>query len=188
MSALLDSLATGFSGDAARRAVLEDALRDGLPGPRAEAWKYTSLRQLERRSFAPVGTLPALDPMLLAGIPGPRAIRAGDIVGFDIGAIWEGYHADAARTFAVGEVDAEARRLMQVTRAALQAGIEQARVGNRLSDISHAIQTYVEKHNYSVVRDYCGHGIGKVFHDAPSILHYGDPGTGVRAPVSRSIA
>lgn len=74
MSALLDSLATGFSGDAARRAVLEDALRDGLPGPRAEAWKYTSLRQLERRGFAPVEALPALDPMLLAGIPGPRAV------------------------------------------------------------------------------------------------------------------
>lgn len=74
MSALLDSLATGFSGDAARRAVLDEALRDGLPGPRAEAWKYTSLRQLERRSFAPVEALPALDPMLLAGIPGPRAV------------------------------------------------------------------------------------------------------------------
>ena len=74
MSALLDSLATGFSGDAARRTVLDEALRDGLPGPRAEAWKYTSLRQLERRSFTPVETLPALDPMLLAGIPGPRAV------------------------------------------------------------------------------------------------------------------
>lgn len=74
MSALLDSLATGFSGDAARRAVLDEALRDGLPGPRAEAWKYTSLRQLERRSFAPVEALPVLDPMLLAGIPGPRAV------------------------------------------------------------------------------------------------------------------
>lgn len=74
MSALLDSLATGFNGDAARRTVLDEALRDGLPGPRAEAWKYTSLRQLERRSFTPVKTLPALDPMLLAGIPGPRAV------------------------------------------------------------------------------------------------------------------
>ncbi len=74
MSALLDSLSAGFAGDAARRAVLEEALRDGLPGPRAEAWKYTSLRQLERRSFQPVDTLPALDPMVLADIPAPRAV------------------------------------------------------------------------------------------------------------------
>ena len=114
------------------------------------------------------------------GIPGPREIRAGDIVGFDIGAIWEGYHADAARTFAVGDVGVEARRLMQVTRASLLAGIEQARVGNRLSDISHAIQEVAEAAGFSVVRNLVGHGIGQHLHEKPQVPNYGPAGRGPR--------
>ena len=114
------------------------------------------------------------------GIPGPREIQAGDIVGFDIGAIWEGYHADAARTFAVGDVGAEARRLMQVTRAALLAGIEQARPANRLSDISHAIQEVAEAAGFSVVRNLVGHGIGQHLHEKPQVPNYGPAGRGPR--------
>ena len=114
------------------------------------------------------------------GIPGPRTIQAGDIVGFDIGAIWEGYHADAARTFAVGDVGEEARRLMQVTRAALLAGIEQARPGNRLSDISHAIQEVAEAAGFSVVRNLVGHGIGQHLHEKPQVPNYGPAGRGPR--------
>jgi methionyl aminopeptidase len=114
------------------------------------------------------------------GIPGSKRIREGDIVGVDIGALWEGYHADAARTFAVGPVDEEARRLMQVTREALLAGIEQARVGNRLSDISHAIQTHAEAAGFSVVRSLVGHGIGQHLHEKPQVPNYGPPGKGPR--------
>ncbi len=122
------------------------------------------------------------------GIPGSRVIRDGDIVGFDIGAIWEGYHADAARTFAVGSVSEEARRLMQVTRESLLKGIEQARVGNRLSDISHAIQEHAEAAGFSVVRSLVGHGIGQHLHEKPQVPNYGPPGKGPRLKAGMVLA
>jgi len=122
------------------------------------------------------------------GIPGARVIRDGDIVGFDIGAIWEGYHGDAARTFAVGKISAETRRLMEVTREALLRGIEQARVGNRLSDISHAIQEHAEAAGFSVVRSLVGHGIGQHLHEKPQVPNYGPPGKGPRLKAGMVLA
>ena len=122
------------------------------------------------------------------GIPGQRPLQDGDIVGLDIGAIWRGYHADAARTFAVGDVPEEIRRLLTVTREALEKGIEQVRVGNRVSDISHAIQTHAEAAGFSVVRNLVGHGIGQQLHEKPQVPNYGPPGMGPKLKAGMVLA
>lgn len=114
------------------------------------------------------------------GIPGSRRLREGDIVGCDIGAVWAGFHGDAARTFAVGQVSDTARRLMIVTREALLKGIEQARPGNRVHDIGHAIQQHAEAAGFSIVRTLVGHGIGRNLHEKPQVPNYGPPGRGAR--------
>lgn len=120
----------------------------------------------------------AVNEEVVHGIPGERVIRPGDIVGIDVGAMVNGYHADSAVTVAIGEVSDEARRLLRVTRDALFRGIAEARPGNRLSDISHAIQRYAERHGYSVVRDLVGHGIGAEMHEDPQVPNFGAPGHG----------
>jgi methionyl aminopeptidase len=112
------------------------------------------------------------------GIPGPRGLKEGDIVNIDVTVIVDGWHGDTSRMYGVGEVPRKAQRLMDVTWEALQLGLAAARPGNRLGDIGHAIQKYVEAQRCSVVRDFCGHGLGKVFHDNPNVVHYGSPGTG----------
>ena len=112
------------------------------------------------------------------GIPSKRVLKDGDIVGVDFGVIVEGYYADAALTLLIGDVSQQARDLVLVTEQALAAGIAHARVGNRLSDISHAIQSHVEAKNYSVVREFVGHGIGTQLHEQPQIPNYGKPGFG----------
>ncbi len=114
------------------------------------------------------------------GIPGDRPLREGDIANIDVTVIVEGgWHGDTSRMYLVGEVAPRARRLVEVTYEALERGLAAVRPGARLGDIGHAIQSYVEAQRCSVVRDFCGHGVGKVFHDAPEILHYGRPGAGV---------
>jgi methionyl aminopeptidase len=122
----------------------------------------------------------SINEEVVHGIPGQRTIQDGDIVGFDIGAIWEGYHGDAARTFAIGDVSPEARRLMQVTRESLQRGLEQVKDGNRIGDIGHAIQEYAEQHGYGVVKSLVGHGIGQSLHEKPQVPNYGQAGKGIR--------
>ncbi|MBI3614925.1 MAG: type I methionyl aminopeptidase [Candidatus Omnitrophica bacterium] len=112
------------------------------------------------------------------GIPSRRKLKEGDIVGLDVGATVEGYFGDAAVTVAVGQISQEAADLMAVTQAALAEGIAFARPGNRLSDISHAVQRTVESRGYSVVRDFVGHGIGTELHEPPQIPNYGKPGFG----------
>ena len=113
------------------------------------------------------------------GIPDKGVIvKDGDIVSLDTGIIYEGYYSDTAVTVAIGKVDAEVQRLLDVTQASLARGIEQARVGNRLSDISFAVQSFVEMHGFSVVRDFVGHGIGRQLHEEPEIPNYGRPGQG----------
>jgi len=128
----------------------------------------------------PASTCISINEEVVHGIPGSRVLRDGDIVGLDVGALWRGYHADAARTFAVGKVGVEAQRLMVVTRESLAKGIEQARAGNRLSDISHAIQAHAEAAGFSVVRNLVGHGIGQALHEKPQVPNYGPPGMGPR--------
>jgi len=112
------------------------------------------------------------------GIPGDRALKDGDIVNIDVTPILDGWHGDSSRMYLVGDVPIKAKKLVQVTYECLMLGIEQARPGNRLGDVAHAIQSHAEAHRYSVVRDFCGHGLGRVFHDAPEVVHAGRPGTG----------
>lgn len=114
------------------------------------------------------------------GIPGKRMLKDGDIVSIDCGTLINGFYGDAARTFPVGTISKDAQRLIDVTQQSFFEGIKYARVGNRLEDISHAIQVYVESHGFSVVRDYVGHGIGRSMHEDPQVPNYGKPGRGVR--------
>jgi methionyl aminopeptidase len=112
------------------------------------------------------------------GIPGPRVLKEGDILSIDVGALYEGFYSDAARTFPVGEVSPQARELMDVTRRSLTAGITQAIPGNRISDISAAVQKVVEDAGYSVVRDFVGHGVGRNLHEGPQVANFGKRGKG----------
>jgi methionyl aminopeptidase len=116
--------------------------------------------------------------MVVHGIPNEYRAQEGDLISVDLGVTLDGLVADSAVTFPVGEISAEAQRLLDVCREALAAGIEQARVGNRLSDISHAIQTVVEQGGFSVVRSLVGHGVGRSYHEDPQIPNYGPPGRG----------
>ena len=112
------------------------------------------------------------------GIPGDKVLAGGDIVNIDITVIVDGWHGDTSRMFLVGKVGVAAQRLVEITYDCMMRGIEKVKPGVRLGEIGHTIQTLAEKHRYSVVRDFCGHGIGRVFHDAPSVLHFGRPGAG----------
>lgn len=120
----------------------------------------------------------SLNEEIVHGIPGPRVLQEGDIVSVDVGAIRKGYHGDAAVTVAVGEIDEESRRLMSVTSEALRVGIAAAQPGNWSTDISKAIQNYVESQGFAVVREYTGHGIGRQMHEDPQIPNYYAPGMG----------
>ncbi len=126
---------------------------------------------------------------VIHGIPSKkRRLCAGDIVSVDLGAKFDGYHGDNAATFACGDISAEAKRLMDTTRESLFEGIAAARAGNRIGDIGHAVQSYVEARGYSVVRQYVGHGIGTEMHEAPEVPNFGTPGRGVRLLPGMTIA
>ncbi len=112
------------------------------------------------------------------GIPGPKALKPGDILNIDVTVILDGWHGDSSRMYVAGRASRRAARLIEITHEALMRGIAQVKPGNTFGDIGHAIQSYVESERCSVVRDFCGHGIGRVFHDAPNVLHYGRPGEG----------
>ncbi|WP_158965282.1 type I methionyl aminopeptidase [Chachezhania sediminis] len=112
------------------------------------------------------------------GIPGPKQLKDGDILNIDVTVIVDGWFGDSSRMYVAGKLGRKAERLIQVTHDALMKGIEVVRPGKTFGDIGHAIQAYVEAHRMSVVRDFCGHGLGRVFHAAPNVLHYGRPGTG----------
>lgn len=120
----------------------------------------------------------AVNDEVVHGIPGNRLLNDGDIIAVDVGAILDGWHGDATRTFAVGEIDAESQRLMDVCAESLDLGIEKARAGNRLTDISAAIEARVEADGFLVVHDLYGHGVGRQLHEAPMLPHYGPAGSG----------
>ena len=122
----------------------------------------------------------SINEEVVHGIPGQRKLKEGDLVSLDVGVNLNGYFGDAAITLPVGEVDEEARRLVEVTERALSIGIEKAEIGNRLFDISYAIQAWVESHGFSVVRDFVGHGIGRDLHEEPQIPNFGSPHQGPR--------
>lgn len=134
-------------------------------------------------SFKGYGGFPAsictsINEEVVHGIPSDRKLKEGDIISIDCGAILNGYQGDAARTFAVGEISEEAKKLIEVTEQSFFNGVKKAVVGNRLTDISSAIQTYAESFGFSVVRDYVGHGIGREMHEDPEVPNYGRPGRG----------
>jgi methionyl aminopeptidase len=126
----------------------------------------------------PAATCISPNAMIVHGIPGPYQLAEGDILSVDVGVTLDGFVADSAYTFAIGEVSADAERLLDVGQAALNAGIEQCAVGNRLSDISHAVQQVTEAAGFSVVRTLVGHGVGRSMHEDPQIPNYGQPGRG----------
>lgn len=127
----------------------------------------------------PASACISVNDVVIHGIPGPEPLEEGDIVDIDIGVQLDGWHADSAWTFGVGKITPEAQRLLNVTRESLMQGIGKARVGNRIGDIAHAVQRYVESNGYSVVRDLVGHGIGQKLHEEPaSVPNFGKPGKG----------
>ena len=129
----------------------------------------------------PAAICASINEEVVHGIPSPkRVLKEGDIVSLDVGAIYKGYHGDAAITLPVGAVNEEVQRLLEVTQGALHAGIAQAHPGNRLGDISAAIQRYVESRGFNVVREYTGHGIGQEMHEEPQIPNFGPPNRGPR--------
>lgn len=126
----------------------------------------------------------SINHVVIHGIPSKKIkLKSGDIIAIDIGANFKGYHGDSAMTYAVGQISAEKRRLLDVTKAALYEGLKHAKPNNRLSDISHAIEAFVLQAGFSVVRDFTGHGIGRDLHEAPQIPNFGQPGLG---PILRS--
>ncbi|MET0375715.1 MAG: type I methionyl aminopeptidase [Rhizorhabdus sp.] len=120
----------------------------------------------------------SINHVVCHGIPSDRTLRDGDIVNIDVTPLLDGWHGDSSRMYLVGDVPLKARRLVEVTYECLMLGVEQARPGNRLGDIGAAIQRHAEGHRYGVVREFCGHGVGRLFHDAPEVVHAARAGTG----------
>ncbi len=125
---------------------------------------------------------------LVHGIPSNRVLQEGDVISLDIGAQYKGFHGDSARTYGVGEISENAKELLRVTEESLYKGLAEAMPDNRLSDISHAIGKYIEENDYSVVREYVGHGIGEKLHEDPQIPNYGPPNRGPRLKVGMALA
>lgn len=133
---------------------------------------------LNYRGF-PKSVCTSVNHVVCHGIPGSKKLSSGDIINVDVTSILHGWHGDTSRTFYVGEPKPRARKVVEVARNALEIGMATAKPGATLGDIGHAIQSYVEGEKCSVVREYCGHGIGREFHEDPQVLHYGNPGEGV---------
>jgi methionyl aminopeptidase len=134
---------------------------------------------LNYRGF-PKSICTSVNHQVCHGIPSAKKLKNGDIINVDITVIKDGFHGDTSRMFLLGEPSILSRRLARIAREAMWLGIRQIRPGAYLGDIGHAIQQHVESHNYSVVREYCGHGIGREFHEDPQVLHYGSPGSGIQ--------
>jgi methionyl aminopeptidase len=138
-------------------------------------------------NYAPPGYVPypksictSVNHVVCHGVPGPKRLKPGDIANIDITVIKDGFHGDTSRMFYVGEPSIQARRLCDVTYECMWLGIQAVRPGAHLGDIGHAIQTHAERQGFSVVREFCGHGIGRRFHEEPQVLHYGRPQTGLK--------
>jgi methionyl aminopeptidase len=165
---------------------------DMLVGEAREGVTTARLDELARQFVLDQGALPAcvfyrgyrhtictsLNHVVCHGIPGERALRDGDIVNIDVTLIVDGWHGDTSRMYAIGETPRKARRLMDITYEGMMRGIAAIKPGARLGDLGHAIQSYAEAERCAVVREFCGHGLGRVFHDEPNILHFGKPGQG----------
>lgn len=142
--------------------------------------KYNAEPSFKGYQGFPASICTSINEEVIHGIPGKRIIKEGDIISIDIGAYYKGYHGDSAKTHAVSMVSEEDRKLIEVTRESFYEGLKFAKVGYRLSDISHAIQAHIQKNKFSVVKSYAGHGVGKRLHESPEILNYGPAGKGPR--------
>jgi methionyl aminopeptidase len=178
--------------DAANRIVhavlagIGERVRPGATTRELDRWAESYIRGaggvpafLKYRGF-PATLCTSVNDVIVHGIPNDKPLEEGDIVGVDCGVMYKGYYGDAARTFAIGGISAEAERLLSVTRQALERAISQVRPGGRLSDIGHAVQDHVEAHGFSVVREFVGHGIGTSLHEEPQVPNFGRPGKGPR--------
>ncbi len=167
LDALVEIVRPGVTTDAIDRFVYDFAMaNDAIPAT------------LGYRGYTR-STCTSINHVVCHGIPNDKALREGDIVNIDVTLIVDGWHGDSSRMYSVGEVKRAAERLMDVTYEAMMRGIAEVRPGNTTGDIGHAIQSFAEGERCSVVRDFCGHGVGRLFHDAPNILHYGSPNDGI---------
>ena len=179
---------------AAARALAGEMVRPGVTtGEIDKAVHDFILSQGAKPSFLhyqgyPGSACISVNEVVIHGIPGKQILREGDIVSVDVGAFYQGFHGDCAATFACGNISPEAQRLIDVTKQSFFEGIRFARQGYRVSDISHAVQTYVEANGFSVVRAFVGHGVGEHLHEEPSVPNYGAPGKGPRLVKNMTIA
>ena len=179
---------------AAARALARDMVKPGVTTQQIDKAVYHFIKsQGATPSFLNYNGYPAsvcvsVNDEIIHGIPGKRMLKEGDIVSVDVGAYIGGFHGDCAGTYPCGRVSEEAMRLIRVTQDSFFEGLKFAREGYRLSDISHAVQEYVESHGYSVVREYVGHGIGRRMHESPEVPNFGNPGHGPRLLRGMTIA
>jgi len=141
-----------------------------------------------KSNLFPATLCTSIDDVVVHGIPSNRTLRQGEILSVDVGVVREGYYGDGACTFPVGEISKEKQRLLKITEESLRKGIEQAVVGNKLHDISYAVQKHVEAAGYSVVRDLVGHGVGVELHEEPAVPNFGKPGTGMKLQEGMTLA
>jgi len=160
---VVPGVSTGELDDICHRHITE--VQGGIPAP------------LNYKGF-PKSICTSVNHVVCHGIPGEQTLKKGDVVNIDITVIKDGWHGDTSKMFQLGETSVRAKRICDIAYESMVRGIEMVKPGVRLGDIGHTIQTYAEGHGCSVVREYCGHGIGQVFHEDPQVLHYGRPGTG----------
>jgi len=173
--------------------MVEERIGEGVTSNEIDGWVYRETLangaipaplnyghgQGRRRMPFPKSVCSSPNNVICHGIPNNQALQSGDIVNIDVTCDLDGYFGDASRMFIIGDVPDRTRELVEVTRECLELGIEQVCPSNTLGDIGHVIQQHAEKHGFSVVRDFAGHGVGVEFHEPPQVLHYGQPGTGV---------
>ena len=166
--------------------MIEPHVRPGVTTEELDAICHDHIVNVQKAVPAPLNykgfpksVCTSVNHVVCHGIPGRKRLKKGDIVNIDVTVIKDGFHGDTSKMYFVGEPSVQAGRLVRVAQECLYIGIRKVRPGARLGDIGHAIQRHAEAHGYSVVREYCGHGIGRRFHEEPQVLHYGQPGTGV---------
>lgn len=171
---------------AAARALAGEMVRPGVTTKQIDKAVHDFIvKQGAKPSFLHYGGFPAsacisVNSTVIHGIPDGRVLQEGDIVSVDVGAYFRGFHGDCAATYPCGKISPEAQKLIDVTRQSFFEGLKFAKQGNRISDISHAVQTYVESNGYSIVRDFVGHGVGAQLHEEPEVRNFGAPGHGPR--------
>ena len=165
---------------------LEAMIKPGIRTKELDEWAETRAREMGAipafkgyRDY-PASLCTSINEEIVHGIPSSRSLREGDILSLDFGVLYEGYYGDAAATFPVGKITPQAKKLIQTAEEGFYKGLDQIKVGNRISDISHAIQRYVESQGFSVIRSFVGHGIGLSLHEEPQIPNFGLPGRGLK--------